>query len=183
MSHESEFQEMLRAPHFRPIEGGLAKDRRESRDREKEKEKEGEEESCAAFGYLRGLTQRAEAVRFCFRDGTSLCLPYSWLGPWEHNPSVGLLLKFTGDLVTLVLIRGSNFDVLVNGSINLTDRGLQRHRIIYVREMDEDELARAGEEEPTVDGIEAASFNAPDKLRQWVSQRAPAFLRGTLVPS
>jgi hypothetical protein len=25
--------------------------------------------------------------------------PYSWLGPWRYNPSEGLLLKFSGDVV------------------------------------------------------------------------------------
>jgi hypothetical protein len=54
------------------------------------------------------------------------------------------LLKFTGELVTLVLIRGSNLDVLVGGSVNLT-HGLQRHRILGVREMDEEELRETGE--------------------------------------
>jgi hypothetical protein len=30
------------------------------------------------------------------------------MGTWPYNPSEGLLLKFSGDLVYLVLIRGSN---------------------------------------------------------------------------
>ncbi len=178
MPDGNDFEEMLRGPHLKSIEGGL------SRGKERPREKQAEEESCRAFGYLRGLHDRAEAVRFCFRDGNSVCLAYSWLGGWQHNPSVGLLVKFTGDVVTLVLIRGSNLDLLVNGEgINLTDRGFQRHRIVWVREMDEDELRRAGEEEPTVDGIDMASFDCPDKLRQWVRQRAPAFLGGPLLPA
>ncbi len=141
-----------------------------------------EEESCRAFGYLRGLQDRALAVRFCFRTGNSVCLPYAWLGPWEHNPSAGLLAKFTGDVVVLAMIHGSNLDALVgSAAINLTDRGLQRHRIVWVREMDEDELRRAGGGEPTVDRIAIAAFNPQGKLRQWVSQHAPAFLRGPIV--
>ena len=81
-----------------------------------------------------------------FRNGNSEWFPYSLLGPWRYNPSAGLLLKFTGDLVTLVLIRGSNLDAPVNqDAINLTNRGLQRHRITWIREMDEEELRRVGE--------------------------------------
>ncbi len=111
-----------------------------------------------------------------------ICLPYSWLGPWEYNPSVGLLAKFTGDAVVLVLVRGSNLDALVDGAaVNLTDRGLQRHRIIWVKEMDEDELRRAGEGEPTVDGIDVAAFTSQEALREWVNQKAPAFASGALV--
>src|SRR5689334_16966173 len=56
----------------------------------------------------------------------------------EYNPSVGLVLKFTGDAVTLVLIRGSNLDMHVNGAVNLTEWGLQQHRIVWVKEMDDD---------------------------------------------
>jgi hypothetical protein len=66
------------------------------------------------------------AIEFRYRDGNSDFYRYSWLGPWRFNPSVGLLLKFTGDVVTLVLIRGSNLDALVNQSINLTDLGIAR---------------------------------------------------------
>jgi len=154
----------------------------ETTTRQRSREPESEEASCKAFGFLRGVQDRALAVRFCFRSGNSICLPYTWLGPWEYNPSVGVLVKFTGDAVLLVLIRGSNLDAQVGGaSVNLTDRGLQRHRIVWVREMDEDELRRGGEGEPTVDRIDVAAFVSQEKLREWVSQMAPAFAQGPLV--
>ncbi len=146
-------------------------------------EQEGEEAHCGAFGYLRGLDARAIAVRFCFRSGTSVCMPYAWLGPWEFNPSVGLLIKFAGDAVTLLLIRGSNLDMQVNGAVNLTKWGLQRHRITWVREMDEDEIRTIGESGPTVDKIAAGTFASHEKLQEWVRQTAPAFLGGLLVPA
>ena len=54
--------------------------------------------------------------------------PYSWLGPWRYDPSEGLLLKFSGDVVYLVLIKGSNLDKpLADSSINLTNAGLHAH--------------------------------------------------------
>ncbi len=116
-------------------------------------------------------------MEFRFRDGNSVWLPYSWLGPFQHNPSVGLLLKFSGDVVTLVLIRGSNLDMLVNETVNLTDRGLQRHRILWVREMDEEELRRVGQRGPTVDRIEVAEFESNEELREWIKKAVPAFPR------
>ena len=112
-----------------------------------------EEECCAAFGYLRGLRDRALAIEFRFRDGNSEAFAYSLLASWKFNPSAGLLLKFTGDVVTLVLIRGSNLDALVNQSVNLTDRGLQRHR------------------------IEVAEFESQEEMREWLNKAAPAFVR------
>jgi hypothetical protein len=142
------------------------------------KEKESEQGACAAFGYLRGLNTQALAVEFRFRNGDRDWIPYSWLGPWRYNPSVGLLLKFTGDITTLVLIRGSNLDMaLPDKGINLTDRGFQRHRILYVREMDEDELRKAGRAEPTIDRIDIAEFESQEELREWLKKNAPAFLR------
>jgi hypothetical protein len=82
---------------------------------------ESDEDGCLAFGYLRGIRDRALTVQLRYRDGNSDWFPYSWLGPVRFNPSVGLLLKFTGGVVTLVLIRGSNLDAPVNeGGMSLT---------------------------------------------------------------
>lgn len=145
---------------------------------QQEAKPEEEEASCPAFGFLRGIRERALAVEFRFRDGNSECYEYSHLASFRFNPSVGLLLKFTGDLVTLVLIRGSNLDALVNqGEINLTDRGLQRHRITWVREMDEEELRRVGEGGPTIDSIEVAEFESQEQIKEWLKKNAQAFVR------
>jgi len=143
----------------------------------KETAHEAEEDRCAAFGFLRGLDARALMLELRFRSGDSGCYSYSLLASWWHNPSVGLLLKFTGDVVSLVLIRGSNLDCLIgDGSVNLTDRGLQRHRITYVREMGEDELRRAGKGVPTIDRLEVAEFESQEELREWLKKNAPGFL-------
>jgi hypothetical protein len=137
-----------------------------------------EEECCPAFGFLRGLRDQALAVEFRLRNGNSEWFSYNLLGHWRHNPSEGILLKFAGgDLVSLVLIRGSNLDGLVNETMNLTDRGFQRARITFVREMEEEELRQAGKGEPTIDRIEIAEFECQEELRQWLEKNAPAFLR------
>ena len=62
--------------------------------------------------------------------------------------------------------------------INLTDRGFQRHRITFVREMDEEELGKAGEGQPTIDRIEVGEFESTEEARDWLKTTAPAFLRG-----
>jgi hypothetical protein len=145
---------------------------------EKESDQDAEAESCPAFGYLRGIRERALAVEFRLRDGNAEWFAYSCLVSWRHNPSVGLLLKFTGDVTSLVLIRGSNLDMLVgNSMVNLTDRGFQRHRIVWVREMDEEELRKVGDGGPTIDGIDIAEFESGEELREWLKNNAPAFAR------
>ncbi len=135
-------------------------------------------DNCSAFGFLRGLHERAPMIEFRFRDGNLLAFPYSWLGPLRFNPSVGLLLRFTGDVVTLVLIRGSNLDAEVNaGAVNLIERGIDRHRVTFVREMDPGEIKLTGEGGPTIDKIEVAEFESHAALVAWVKTNAPAFAR------
>jgi hypothetical protein len=137
-----------------------------------------EEGDCAAFGYLRGLDARALAVEFRFLDGNSEWHSYSNLASWRYNPSVGLLLKFTSDVTTLVLIRGSNLDALVDDKgINLTDRGFQRHRIVRVCEMDEGELRQTRNSGPTIDRIEVAEVESQEEQREWLTKVAPQFVR------
>ena len=144
----------------------------------KEVEAEGAEASCGAFGYLRGLRDQSAAVEIRFRDGNSIWFPYAWLGNWQYNPSDGLLLKFSGDLVYLVLIRGSNLDRPLNeGAINLTHAGLQRHRVLWVREMSADEIRQVGEKGPTIDSIEVAEFETHADLKEWLGKHGPEFVR------
>lgn len=104
---------------------------------------EGGEGACPAFGYLRSLHEHASAVEFRLKGGISMWFPYNWLGTWKFDPSAGLLLKFSGDLVYLVLIRGSNLDKSVEDSgIDLIRAGLRRHCVLWVREMGERTAAR-----------------------------------------
>jgi hypothetical protein len=139
---------------------------------------ESDEESCPAFGFLRGNLERAVAIEFRFRDGNSETFSYSHLVSWKFNPSKGLLLKFTSDVTTLVLIAGSNLDTMPPGkAINLTDRGLQRHRITHIREMDEDELRLGGKDVPTIDNIKVADFQSHEEHQEWLNKNAAVFLR------
>ena len=143
----------------------------------KEADAEEMEVSCGAFGYLRGIRDLPGAVEFRFRNGNSSWFPYAWMGPWRFNPSEGLLLKFSGDLVYLVLIRGSNLDKPLNdGAINLTTGGLQRHRIVWIREMPEADIKQVGNDSPTIDSIEVAEFESHAALNEWLSKKAPVFM-------
>jgi hypothetical protein len=142
------------------------------------KETEAEEVSCGAFGYLRGIKDRAANVEFRFRNGNTVWFPYGWMGPCQYDRSEGLLLKFSGDLVYLVLIRGSNLDLPINdGHMNLTSGGLQRHRVVWIREMPEEDIRSVGETGPTIDSIELAEFESHTDLKEWLSQRAPGFVK------
>jgi hypothetical protein len=160
------------------LKGILHTDRAAPPSSNRDSDADGAESSCAAFGYLRGIRERADAVEFRFRDGSSTWFPYSSLGNWKYNPSDGLLLKFSGDVVYLVLIRGSNLDKpLSDSTTNLTTSGLQRHRIVWMREMSEEEIRQVGETGPTIDRIEVGEFESQAALKEWLSKKAPAFVR------
>ena len=167
----------MKPTHQDRLKGILHPDGKAAHPPKQEAEAEEAEASCGAFGYLRGIRDQAASVEFRFRDGNSTWFPYAWLGPWQYNPSEGLLLKFSGDLVYLVLIRGSNLDKPLNeGAINLTTAGLQRHRVLWIREMTEEEIRQVGETGPTIDSIEVAEFESQAALKEWLSKNAPAFL-------
>ncbi len=138
---------------------------------------ESSEESCAAFGYLRGIREKADALEVRFKNGNSTWLPYNWLGSWKFDPSKGLLLKFSGDVVYLVMITGSNLDhPLLDSTTNLTRSGLQRRKIVWLREMTEDEIRRVGESGPTIDSIQVVEFESNAELLKWLEGHAPSFL-------
>jgi hypothetical protein len=158
------------------LKGIIHSDRPATPTPNREHEGDGVEASCPAFGYLRGIRETAAAVELRFKDGKSMWFPYNWLGTWQHNPGDGLLLKFSGDMVYLVLIKGSNLDKPLNeGSINLTRGGLQRHRVLWLREMSAADIKEVGEEGPTIDSIEVASFESHEALKEWLDTNAPAF--------
>jgi hypothetical protein len=157
--------------------GGFADILEGKRVEAKQPETDQGEASCLAFGYLRGIRDQAASVEFRFRHGTSRWFPYGWLGDWQFNPSEGLLLKFTGDVVYLVLIKGSSLDRPLNdGAINLTRGGLQRQRVLWIREMTEEEIQQVGDTGPTIDSIQVAEFESHEAIKEWLGQHAPAFL-------
>jgi len=169
MTDENKLEDRL---HGKPVQRGL-----NSYLTRKEPEADTGVASCKAFGYLRGIRDTATSCEFRFRDANSMFFPYGWRGPWKYNPSEGLLLKFSGDLVYLVFIRGSNLaKPLSEGAINLTQAGLQRHRILWIREMNEEEIRQVGESGPTIDSIEIGEFESQEDMREWVRKKAPAFL-------
>jgi len=43
--------------------------------------------------------------------------------------------------------------------------------------MSEEEIRQVGDTGPTIDSIEMAEFESHDALKEWVSKKAPAFIR------
>jgi hypothetical protein len=65
---------------------------------------------------------------------------------------------------------------LNEGAIDLIHAGLQRHRVLWVREMTREEIRQVGENGPTSDRIELAEFESNDAFKEWLKRKAPEFV-------
>jgi hypothetical protein len=52
----------------------------------------------------------------------------------------------------------------------------QRHRLVWVQEMKEEQIRQAGENAPTIDSIELFEFESNDAVKKWLKQKVPAFV-------
>ncbi len=62
-------------------------------------------------------------------------------------------------------------------SLNDDGGGLLRHRIVWIREMPEEDIKQVGNNGPTIDSIEVAEFESQAAQKEWLTEHAPAFLR------
>jgi hypothetical protein len=134
--------------------------------------------TCSAYGFVRANGETLNSLELRLPDDNSIWLPYRWLNVWQYNPSHGLLLRFSGDIIILVLVRGSNLDQPLNdGSLTLMRGGLQRQRILYLRQMKPEEIRQVGSKGPTIHRIEVAEFTSKEAATEWQRAHAPGFLR------
>lgn len=89
-----------------------------------------EVDHCAAFGWLRGLGERASMLELRFKGGNITALGYGWLDRLEFDPSEGIALRFGG---TSVRIQGRNLNEEVQANVRLFE-ALARHRVTWIHE-------------------------------------------------
>src|SRR3954468_3462668 len=82
-------------------------------------------EDYGAFGWLRGVRDRAVMLELRKKDGSVSAFGYSWLERVEYDPSAGLTLNFAGQRVKLT---GHNINGEVRPNIRLLN-GLIRHKV------------------------------------------------------
>lgn len=54
--------------------------------------------------------------------------------------------------------------------------GLQQHRVLWVREMAEEEVREIGDAGPTIGSIQVVEFESNKEMKEWLRENAPAFL-------
>jgi hypothetical protein len=89
-------------------------------------------EDLVAFGWLRGVQERAIMLELRHKDGRITAKGYSWLQGAEFDPSSGITLNFSGETVT---IKGRNLGGEARPNIRLF-AGIVRHRVPWIQEAD-----------------------------------------------
>jgi hypothetical protein len=102
-----------------------------------------------AFGFLRGVRDRAIMLELRLKDGSVRAFGNSWLERVEFDPSEGYSLYFGSHVVR---IEGRNLAQEVRPNVRLLD-GLMRHRIVWLREFSEPEVMRAGADALVIESI------------------------------
>jgi hypothetical protein len=107
--------------------------------REGQADQEGVPEDLGAFGYLRGIHDRALMLELRYKNGNIDAFPYAWLNRASFDPSEGITLCFGSEKVTIM---GQNLNGEMHAQVRLFD-GIVRHRVPWVREADGTALLEA----------------------------------------
>lgn len=107
-------------------------------------------DDLGAFGWLRGVKERALMLELRMRTGNIVAIGYAWLERVEFNPSEGITLRLSGKEIK---IRGRNLNSEVRPLVRLFD-GIVRQRVPWVQEADEPTLLEAPRGTVIVDRIE-----------------------------
>ncbi len=87
-------------------------------------------EDFGAFGWLRGVRERAVMLELKLRTGNIVAVGYGWLERAEFDPSVGITLLLPGRRIQ---IRGRNLNAEARPGVRLFE-GITRHRVPWARE-------------------------------------------------
>jgi hypothetical protein len=63
------------------------------------------------------------------------------------------------------------------GRITRLPGGLQRSRVVWIREMPEADIKQVGDSGPTIDSIQVQEFESQAALKEWLTNNASAFVQ------
>lgn len=107
-------------------------------------------DDLGAFGWLRGIRDRALMLELRRKDGGIVAIGYGWLERVAFDPSEGITLSAGGQKIR---IKGRNLNAEVRPSVRLFE-GIARHRVPWVRETDRAAAMEADAKATIVDCIE-----------------------------
>lgn len=89
-------------------------------------------ESFGAFGFLRGVHDRATMLELRYKNGNIDAFPYAWLTRASFDPSEGITLRFGSETITLV---GRNLNAEARPNVRLF-AAIVSHRVPWIEEAD-----------------------------------------------
>ncbi len=107
-------------------------------------------EDLVAFGWLRGVQERAIMLEIRHKDGRITAKGYSWLQSAEFDPSTGITLNFSGETVT---IKGRNLGGEARSNIRLF-AGILRHRVPWILEADGAAVLEAAQDAVVIEEVQ-----------------------------
>jgi hypothetical protein len=106
-------------------------------------------DDLGAFGYLRGIKDRAMMLELRKKNGNILAIGYGWL-ECDFDPSEGITVHAGRRTVR---IKGRNLNSEIRPQIRLFE-SITRHRITWIREADESERIAAAKSATIIESIE-----------------------------
>lgn len=103
-----------------------------------------------AFGWLRGVRDKAIMLELRRKDGSVRAIGYAWLPVIDFDPSKGITLTYHG---TKILIIGRNLNAENRPNIRLF-QGIVRHRVPFIQEADRASIMMAEPAATIVERIE-----------------------------
>jgi hypothetical protein len=106
-------------------------------------------DDLGAFGWLRGVQDRALMLEIRHKDGRITAKGYSWLQSAEFNPSEGITLNFSGEMIR---ISGRNLNAEARPNVRLF-AGILRHRVPWIQEADEPDVIEAPKDAVVIEAV------------------------------
>jgi hypothetical protein len=108
-------------------------------------------DDLGAFGWLRGVQDRAIMLEIRHKDGSITARGYSWLQGAEFDPSIGITLNFSGEKIT---IAGRNLNSQARPNVRLF-AGIVRHRVPWIQEADGAAVLEATKDAVVIEQVKA----------------------------
>jgi len=103
-----------------------------------------------AFGWLRGVRDRAIMLELRKKNGNVLAIGYGWLERVEFDPSDGITLHLVGQKIR---IKGRNLNGDARPQVRLF-QGITQHKVAWIQEADGPTVLQAGKSATVIEQIE-----------------------------
>ena len=107
------------------------------------------DDDLGAFGWLRGVRDRAIMLEIRHKDGRITAKGYSWLQSADFDPSDGITLNFSGEKIT---IAGRNLNAEARPNVRLF-AGILRHRVPWIQEASEPAVLEAAKDAVVIEQV------------------------------